>query len=256
MTTNTIRPNQGEAGWGIGTWLALGLAIGLGMLVGVVALWRWLPGLVASVTGPEPKAFWYLSRSSAFAAYGLLWVSMVTGLLLTNRLARLWPGGPTAFDLHQSASLLGLALALFHGLILLGDGYLSYTPRQILVPFASTPYRWFWVGLGQVAFYGLVLVSLSFYLRRWLGPRAWRWVHALSFGTFLLALAHGVLSGTDPAAWFYWSTGGSALFLSIYRSLLTLSRPRPRTTISSLTGGSGPQKEYAAVKPPIAPIGR
>jgi predicted ferric reductase len=203
--------------------LLLALALLAGMAAGGLALWAWLPGLSASLSGADPKAFWFLSRSSALAAYGLLWLSMVMGLLLTNRMARLWPGGPTAYDLHQYASWLGLALSLFHALILLGDGYLRYTLGQILVPFASAPYRAVWVGLGQLTLYGLGLVTLSFYARRWLGPRGWRAVHALSFGLYLLALLHGVLSGTDsgvPAVqWFYWATGASVLFLTLYRVL-------------------------------------
>lgn len=223
-----VRPTSSSGRF---AWLRLG-AVVFGAAVGVGALWVWLPGLSASLAGPAPKAYWYLARSSAFAAYGLLWLSMVSGLVLTNRLARLWPGGPTAYDLHQYSSLLGLALALFHAAILLGDSYLNYAAAQLLLPFGSEPYRPLWVGLGQLAFYALIPVTISFYVRRWLGPRAWRWVHALSFAAFLLALVHGVFSGTDSpqpmVQWLYWSTSGSVLFLALYRALLSLAgRPAP-----------------------------
>ena len=91
------------------------------------------------------------------------------------------------------------------------------------MPFASAPYRPLWVGLGQVAFYGLGLVSLSFYARQPLGKTAWRVIHAASFGLFGLALLHGVLAGTDSGAGLmplmYWVTGGSVLFLTLYRAL-------------------------------------
>src|SRR3954469_4743540 len=103
--------------------LLLLLAITAGVFAAVVALPHWLPGLSASLLGPEPKAYWYLSRSSAVVAYVLLWLSMATGLTITNKLAQIWHGGPTAFDLHKYASLLGLGFALFHGLILMGDHY-------------------------------------------------------------------------------------------------------------------------------------
>lgn len=205
------------------TGAAVGAAALAGLVAGGVALIVWLPGLAASVVGAQPKVFWYLSRSSAVAAYGLLWLSMVFGLVLTNRLARLWPGGPTAFDLHQYTSLLGTGLALFHALILIGDGYLQYSLGQLLVPFASAPYRPLWVGLGQVAFYGLGLVSLSFYARQPLGKTTWRVIHAASFALFGLALLHGLLAGTDSGAGLmllmYWVTGGSVLFLTLYRAL-------------------------------------
>ena len=242
MATNVngiVDPAPSGAGWGSGARALLAVALLLGAVAGAAALWAWLPGLNASLSGPTPHAFWYLARSSAFAAYGLLWISMATGLLLTNRLARLWPGGPTAFDLHQYTSLLGLACALFHAGILLGDGYLNYTLGQILVPFASTPYRPLWVGLGQVAVYALGLVSLSFYARGRLGPRAWRWVHAVSFAAFGLAMLHGLFSGTDSGLplirSFYWATGGSVLFLTCYRILFRL--PAAISAVATRPGG-------------------
>ena len=104
--------------------LILLAAVG-GALAAILVLPAWLPGVEVSIMGSAPQAFWFLSRSSALVAYLLLWLSMCLGLMITNKLARLWPGGPVAFDLHQHTSLLGVAFALFHGLILLGDRYLN-----------------------------------------------------------------------------------------------------------------------------------
>lgn len=209
------------------TLLGIMLAAMLGAFAAIVALPTWLPGLSASLLGAEPKAYWYLSRSSAFVAYILLWLSMIFGLLMTNKLARVWPGGPTAFDLHQHASLLGLAFALFHALILLGDRYIQATLFQVLVPFQYSGYEPFWVGLGQVGFYGLTIVSVSFYVKNWIGRRTWRLIHFLSFVVFTLALLHGIWSGSDSqsdlARAIYWTSGGSVLFLTIYRVLVMRS---------------------------------
>ncbi len=202
--------------------LLLGAAVGA--LAAAVAMPALLPGLSASLIGQQPKAYWYLSRASGFAAYGLLWLSMASGLVLTNKMARIWPGGPTAFDLHQYTSLLGLAFALFHGLILMGDHFINYTLAQLIIPFASINYRPLAVGVGQTGFYLLGVVTLSFYVRRHLSHRAWRVLHGLSFVAFLFALVHGLASGTDSASpWvvgLYWATGGSVLFLTIYRLLV------------------------------------
>ena len=199
------------------------LVIVAGALAAVAVMPTWLPLVSASLLGREPKAYWYLARMSALVAYALLWLSMILGLSMSNRLARVWPGGPTTFDLHQHTSLLGLAFALFHALVLLGDRYIGYTLAQVLVPFASAGYRPLPVGLGQVGLYLLAVVALSFYVRRITGYWFWRIVHFLSFAIFLLALAHGLWSGTDSAAlWargLYWASGGSILFLTIYRLL-------------------------------------
>ncbi len=203
------------------TLLLMLLAIAAGVFAAVVVLPTWLPGLSASLLGTDPKVYWYLSRSSAVVAYMLLWVSMATGLTISNRLARIWPGGPVAFDLHQHTSLLGLGFALFHALILLGDHYMNYSLAQVLTPFASAGYRPLWVGLGQIGWYVLAIVSLTFYVRRKIGHRMWRLIHFLSYAMFALALIHGLLSGTDsPELWartMYWSSAASLLFLTVYR---------------------------------------
>jgi predicted ferric reductase len=153
-------------------------------------------------------------------------------------MARIWPGGPIAFDLHQFASLIGLAFAFFHALILMGDKYINYDLAQVLVPFNSSGYKPVWVGLGQVGFYLLAIVGLSFYVRKRLGNRSWRLVHYFSFLTFALALLHGILAGTDSTVtaiqFFYWITGASLLFLLVYRILITkfAARKAARVTAS------------------------
>ncbi len=143
--------------------------------------------------------------------------------------ARVWPGGPIAFDLHQYTSLLGLAFALFHALVLLGDHYIGYSLAKILMPFSSTAYKPLEVGLGQIALYLLALVGLSFYTRALIGRKLWRSIHFLSFALFIMALLHGVGSGTDSATpfalIFYWLTGGTVLFATVYRVLVVLPSP-------------------------------
>ena len=209
--------------------LLVGAAIGVGVLAAAVALPAWLPGLSDSLLGAEPKAYWYLSRASGLVAFGLMWFSMAWGLLLTSRAARRWPGVASAGDVHQHVSLLGLGFGLFHGLILLGDRFASYSLTQLLLPFAATAHKPLWVGFGQLSFYLVGLVTLSFYVRSRLGNRSWRAIHLLSFAAYLMALVHGVMSGTDSAsAWVqtaYWASAGSLLFLTIYRVLATRLAP-------------------------------
>ena len=147
-------------------WLGVFL-MAMGLFSGAVGksaqlpLQTWLPAINQSLFGVQPKAYWDLARSSGIAAYLLMWLSVAFGLIITNRMARIWPGGPTAFDLHQFSSLLGMGFAVFHGLILLGDQYINFTLPQILIPFASVNYKTIWVGLGQLAFYALIPVTFT-----------------------------------------------------------------------------------------------
>jgi predicted ferric reductase len=224
---NTIEPTMD-----LYSVLVIVLAAILGAFAAVVVLPTWLPGLSQSLLGTDPRAYWYLARASGVIAYVLLWVSVALGITITNKMSRIWPGGPTAVDLHQFASLLGLTLSIFHALILLGDRYTNYTLAQLLIPFASSPYRPFWVGLGQSAFYLMLPVAFSFYARRFLGYKLWRLIHYLSFVIYFFVTLHGLWSGTDATTpgmlGLYALTILATYFLMVYRILASIRHPRPQ----------------------------
>ncbi|HEX6035313.1 MAG TPA: hypothetical protein VFY83_12790 [Anaerolineales bacterium] len=208
-------------------FLLIILAMSMGLLFAILLLPAWLPNLAASLTGESPKVYWYLSRATAFVSLSILWISMALGLGISNKMARLWPGAPAAFAIHEYVSLLGLAFALFHALILLGDQYIHFTVVQIFIPFSTVDYRPIWVGIGQIGFYVWLIVALSFYIRSSIGHKTWRVIHYLSFAMYMMGLIHGLFSGTDSATnwaqWYYWFSGGSLLFLFIYRIINTIA---------------------------------
>jgi predicted ferric reductase len=226
----------------IESFLLIVLATAIGLLAAILLLPAWLPNMATSLTGESPKVYWYLSRATAFVSLSILWVSMALGLSLSNKMARLWPGAPAAFAIHEYVSLLGLAFALFHALILLGDHYIQFTVAQIFMPFSTIDYRPTWVGIGQIGFYVWLLVALSFYIRSMIGQKTWRVLHYLSFAMYIMGLIHGLFSGTDTAAnWaqgYYWFSGGSLLFLFVYRIIHTITEkltPRSkRETIAQI----------------------
>lgn len=237
--------------------LALLVSLGGALGAGVGAVWNALgnisfswANLAASLSGPMPMAPWYLSRGAAFVAYLLMWLSVVFGLMITNKLGRKWPGGLATVDLHQFASLLGLAFAAFHGLILLGDQYIGYSLAQILVPFASSDYRPVWVGLGQIGLYVAALVTLSFYVRQAIGHRVWRALHYSTFAAYVMVTLHGLMSGADSSnlavRLMYALTAASVVALTAYRIKVTRAQrrrrapaaPRQRQNSRALAAGS------------------
>lgn len=179
---------------------ALGMLIAavVGAMLALLVLPHWLPALLSDIA--VQKAPWHLARSSGVVSYFLLWLSMVLGLSLSSRTARVWPGNFTAFDLHQFTSLLALTFAAFHAMILLGDAYIGYTPWQIVLPFAAAGYRPGATGLGQLAFYLTLLIIVSFYVRGRIGHRAWRWIHVGSFLMESLAREAGLRIITELPA--------------------------------------------------------
>ena len=242
QTTPPTENEFSKSSVNIEVFLLIILAMVIGFLVAILLVPAWLPNMATSLTGQSPKVYWYLSRATAFVSLTILWISMALGLGLSNKMARLWPGAPAAFSIHEYVSLLGLAFALFHALVLLGDHYINFTVAQIFMPFSTTDYRPIWVGIGQIGFYVWLIVALSFYVRSSIGQKTWRVIHYLSFGMYMMGLIHGLFSGTDTASnwasWYYWISSGSLLFLFLYRIVNTITEkltPRSkRQTIAQI----------------------
>ena len=222
----SINNNEKEKKNSIFSLFILPIGAGLGLLLVFLLQPNILPGLAASIIGTAPKAFWYLSRATAISSYLVLWVSMMLGLAITNQLAVNGITRAAIFEIHKFTSIMGLFFALFHAFILIGDQFLHLGILNIIIPFASSSYRPLWVGLGQVAIYLWAILVISFYVRRQITKKVWRYMHFASFATFLLALSHGITSGTDAGLLsmqgFYWVSGGLFIFMTIYRILNAL----------------------------------
>lgn len=170
----------------------------------------------------DPQLPWRLSRASGTVAYLLLTGSMVWGLMLSSRIVKELTPPPLMMDLHTFISWLALGAAFFHVYMLLFDTYYHYTLLDLLVPFLG-PYRPGWVGLGIIGMYFAFVTSASFGWRSWLGQKAWRALHYLTFGAFVLVTAHGIFSGTDSGnlgmQLMYLGSVLLVLFLTNYRLL-------------------------------------
>jgi predicted ferric reductase len=173
------------------------------------------------------QLWWYVTRASGIVAYLLLWLSMVLGLGITSKFFDRLLDRLFTYDFHQFISLLSIAFVVLHIVVLLIDRYLPYTIWQILIPFIS-PYRPFWVGVGVIGFYLTLLVTVTFYLRKKIGMRAFRIIHVLSLVGYLGATLHGIYSGTDsslPSVQFlYEGTALVVIFLTVFWLVLLAQR--------------------------------
>jgi len=180
------------------------------------AVGKWLNWLFAL---DSVQLWWYVTRASGIVAYLLLWFSMVLGLAVTSKFFDLLLERVFTYDFHQFISLLSIAFVVLHVAVLLVDRYLPYSIWQILIPFIS-PYRPFWVGVGVIGFYLILLVTVTFYIRKKIGMRAFRIIHVLSLVGYLGATLHGLYAGTDsplPSMQFlYKGTGLVVIFLTIF----------------------------------------
>jgi predicted ferric reductase len=165
------------------------------------------------------QLWWYVTRASGLVAYLLLWFSMVLGLAVSSKYLDHLLDRVFTYDFHQFISLLSIAFILVHVIVLMVDRYLPYTIWQVIIPFIS-PYRPFWVGVGVLSFYLIILVTVTFYIKKKIGMKSFRVIHYLSLLAYLGATLHGIYSGTDTplsmVQLLYKGTGLAVLFLTIF----------------------------------------
>jgi sulfoxide reductase heme-binding subunit YedZ len=81
----------------------------------------------------------------------------------------------------------------------------------------------------------MALIYLSFFLRRRIGARNWRWLHWATYLVFLLATIHGFASGTDSTQpWardLYLGAVGAVAFATAWRALGRPTRPVPERSL-------------------------
>jgi predicted ferric reductase len=142
------------------------------------------------------QIWWFVTRAAGLIAYLLLWFSTVWGLAVPSKLMAPLLEQTYTFDFHQFISLLSIAFTVVHIIVLLVDQYLPFTIWQVLIPFLA-PYRPFWVGVGAISFYCILLVTITFYLRSRIGMAAFRSIHEISLIGYVGATLHGLFAGTD-----------------------------------------------------------
>ena len=206
--------------------LSIGLILSIAIGVGSYALLTWGETVSQLLTATD-KHFWYLSRASGVMAYTLFWLAVVFGLLLSTRLGKHF-NAARVFALHQYLSLIAVGFAAFHAGILLADNFLNLNLWQILLPFGFQTER-VGVALGQLGFWLLFICAFSFYIKKYIGQSAWRWLHFLTFMAYMFISIHVFMVGSDsralPLLVFYAASQTTVFVLMTYR-LMTLKQAK------------------------------
>ncbi len=167
-------------------------------------------------------SIWMLARSSGLLAYGLLTASILVGIVLKSRpFDRIRPARIT--DLHRFLAILGLGAIAIHGTALVLDTTVRISPAALFVP-GLVPYRPLATSLGVLAAELMLVVYVSFPLRRRIGTRTWRRLHWATYAVFTLATVHGLAAGSSThEAWallLYGSATGAVLGATGWRVLV------------------------------------
>lgn len=179
----------------------------------------------------KDPTFWLLARASGLTAYVLLTCSVLAGLIVKSK-----PFGksvriPTVTDLHRFLALLGLGAVAIHGITLVLDSTITITPAALVVP-GLVPYRPAWTSLGVLTAELMLVVYLSFALRKRIGVRNWRRLHYATYAIFAAATLHGLGAGTDTsqrwAVWLYAGAVGAVVTATAWRVLTVSLAPIPQ----------------------------
>lgn len=172
--------------------------------------------------------WWYITRAAGLMGYLLFWLSTVWGFAVSSKIFDSFLERMFTYDFHEHLSLLSLGFVVLHVLVLLVEKVEPLSLVEILVPFASA-YRPFWTGIGIIALYLTILVTVTFYIRKWISMKTFRVIHYLSVAAYVGALFHSIYDGTDTVlTWVQWMYGGTTLvtvfFLVYWLALLWLRR--------------------------------
>jgi methionine sulfoxide reductase heme-binding subunit len=170
--------------------------------------------------------FWLLARASGLAAYALLTLSVLAGLVLKSRpTTRLRPA--SVADVHKTLALTGLGALVLHAVSLVLDTTVKVSLAALVVP-GLVNYRPAAVAAGVVGSWLFVVVTTSFWLRKRIGVRMWRRLHWFTYVLFGIATIHGITAGTDAsqpwARGLYLGALGSVVAATAWRALVPPAR--------------------------------
>jgi predicted ferric reductase len=178
---------------------------------------------------------WLLIRGSGLVAFGLLALATIWGLLISTKILGRAVKAKGVAWFHESLGIGSLLATIVHMVALSVHDYVDFTWGQILLPGQAT-WRPLATALGVIGFYTLAIVTLSFYVKSWIGQKAWKTIHHMSFGLFVTILAHGILAGTDtthPVVVTLYAATAAATVILITVRILQSRQPAPpqRTNI-------------------------
>lgn len=139
---------------------------------------------------------WDTARAGGFTAYLLVTASVLLGLALSMRWQVRWWPRLISYELHIWITILSFIFLVIHILASWVDPFTRFGLNELLIPFISH-YRPLWMALGIVALYLSLAVTLSLFIRRYIGYRWWLRLHELSFVVWALATIHGLATGSD-----------------------------------------------------------
>ena len=139
---------------------------------------------------------WYIIRASALIGFCLLYVSIFVGTVSCLPGIRKYFLRMKSLNFHCWISLQALVFAIAHAIALLFHKFISFSWKDILIPFHSS-FEPVLTGLGTIVFYIMIILVVTSYARKYISPKFWRIVHSLNIGLYVAVIIHAFYFGTD-----------------------------------------------------------
>lgn len=213
-----LRTNDEEITPSVGRGVAIGAVLGVSAgITGALLGYAWM-----TATGSD-MGLWVIARASGLVSYLLLTAVTIVGLLMAcpPKSSARFLGMAQRLRLHVLLAIFALVFVVLHVVVLAIDPWAEVGWWGALVPFGSA-YRPLPVTLGLLALWsGLISGVTAGLAGRGLG-RMWLPLHRLAAAGWVLAWLHGVLAGSDTAAWMwmYVVTGAAVLILVVRRVMV------------------------------------
>lgn len=150
---------------------------------------------------------WYLIRGAGIVAVVLLILLTLSGIGQVTGIIYRWIEPIKVRLIHRAIAIALAASIVIHVGFLLVDHYVSFSLKQIFIPFTSQynngtkllgiPLSNFATAFGILAMYGIAMIIISSLI--WIDTRKsiWRTLHYLAYIVVLLIIMHVLYVGTD-----------------------------------------------------------
>jgi len=224
----------------VGRGVALGAALGVSAgITGALIGYAWM-----TATGAD-MGLWVIARASGLVSYLLLTAVTIAGLLMAcpPKSAARFIGAAQRLRIHVLLAIFALVFVVLHVVVLAIDPWAEVGWWGALVPFGSA-YRPLPVTLGLLALWSGVISGMTAGLAgRGLG-RVWLPLHRLAAAGWVLAWLHGVLAGSDTAAWMWmYAVTGAVVIALVVRRVMART---PKDELDELREERMPREEVLA----------
>jgi DMSO/TMAO reductase YedYZ heme-binding membrane subunit len=187
-------------------------------------------GVVFAVDSPVHdsalSALHHTAATAGFLAYGLMVGTVCWGILTTTHLARRGIRRQTLYGGHMTMAIMTISFIVIHIAGNIFSPAVALGPLNAIIPFfpgSSTG-----VTMGVVGTELAIAIAVSVWFQRRLGYRTWHLIHWLAYPSYVLSIAHTVVTGSDVRAGLV-ATALAASFLSVVA--LFVLRALPSTSL-------------------------